>query len=111
MRKRQLEREPWCVSCKRQGKTRRATVADHIIPHRDSPSLFWRGKLQSMCASCHSRHKQREELHGFSDELGSDGWPVDPAHPFNRASSRAEELEARAGPESQDGADASNFND
>lgn len=83
MRARQLEREPFCRMCKAQGMTRPAKVADHITPHRGSPALFWRGKLQSLCVPCHNRHKQREELDGFSDEIGADGWPVDPAHPIN----------------------------
>lgn len=90
MRKAQLEREPFCAFCLAQGKTRPARVADHVKPHRGDAALFWRGKLQSLCDACHSRHKQHEEGDGFSDLIGPDGWPLDPRHPFLLASARAE---------------------
>lgn len=66
--------------------TRPATVADHVEPHRGDPLKFWYGDLQSLCDECHSSAKQREEAEGFSREIGGDGWPVDPRHPFNRGS-------------------------
>lgn len=41
-------------------------VADHIIPHRGSPEMFWdRGNLQCICKTCHDRDKQREERRGW----------------------------------------------
>jgi 5-methylcytosine-specific restriction enzyme A len=37
-------------------------VADHKVPHRGDPALFWdEHNLWTLCASCHSSAKQREE--------------------------------------------------
>ena len=39
-----------------------AAVVDHITPHRSNHALFWDWRnWQSLCASCHNRHKQRLE--------------------------------------------------
>lgn len=81
---RQKKAEPLCRSCAARGMSRAATTADHIVPHRGDPLLFWYGELQSLCDTCHSSAKQREEVEGFSRDVGGDGWPVDPRHPFNK---------------------------
>jgi len=60
-RKRQLEREPLCRICEARALVTAATVADHIVPHREDYDLFWHGELQSLCASCHSSVKQAQE--------------------------------------------------
>lgn len=53
---------PLCVYCEREGKTTAATVVDHIKPHEGDMKLFWNPENhQSLCASCHSSVKQREE--------------------------------------------------
>ncbi len=37
-------------------------VADHKRPHRGDAALFWdEANLQTLCATCHSGAKQREE--------------------------------------------------
>lgn len=37
-------------------------VADHRIPHKGDPALFWDPtNLQTLCKPCHDRDKQREE--------------------------------------------------
>lgn len=77
----QLRREPLCAYC--LPRTTAATVADHVIAHRGDAQAFWHGKLQSLCDSCHSRRKQREEARGFSDQLDESGWPVDGRHRAN----------------------------
>jgi 5-methylcytosine-specific restriction protein A len=85
-RKRQLDRVAWCEPCKRAGRSRPATIANHKIPHRGDRELFFRGELESACKQCHDQAIQREELEGFSREVSdADGWPADPRHPFNRA--------------------------
>jgi len=39
-----------------------ASVVDHIQPHRGDPRTFWdTTNWQSLCASCHSSHKQARE--------------------------------------------------
>ena len=60
----QLATEPLCRMCRASGLVTRATVADHVVPHREDPERFWNGALQSLCASCHSSTKQREESRG-----------------------------------------------
>ncbi len=80
-----LRAHPLCAGCKAAGKITPASDVDHIAPHRGERKLFWdRENWQSLCTSCHSSHKQREERRGYSSALGPDGWPVDPRHPANR---------------------------
>lgn len=46
----QLLREPWCRECAKRGQRVRATVADHIRPHRGDWARFTDpGNLQSLC--------------------------------------------------------------
>lgn len=59
----QLRDHPLCAYCARKGVIAVATVADHITPHRGDPALFG-GPLQSLCATCHSSDKAREESKG-----------------------------------------------
>jgi len=81
----QLRKQPLCEPCLRRGTVTAANTADHVVPHRGDAELFWKGELQSMCQSCHSAGKQREERLGYSTEVGADGFPNDPRHPFNAA--------------------------
>jgi 5-methylcytosine-specific restriction protein A len=79
----QLRAEPLCRMCKAAGRITAATVADHVEPHRGDAEAFWTGELQSLCTTCHSSHKQAEEVNGYSSAIGTDGWPVDLRHPAN----------------------------
>jgi hypothetical protein len=83
--KHQLKIEPLCRFCKQQGIVEPATIVDHVVPHRGDQNLYWFGALASLCKPHHDRTKQRVELHGFSNEIGNDGWPLDPKHPANQA--------------------------
>ncbi|MFW2541521.1 HNH endonuclease [Primorskyibacter sp. 2E107] len=56
----QLAKEPLCRLCPPFSR-QRATIADHIVPHREDHALFWFGELQSLCKSCHDIKKQRAE--------------------------------------------------
>lgn len=77
MRATQLTAEPLCRFCLDGETVTAATVADHIKPHRGDEALFWDvGNLQSLCASCHSRHKQREEHGRKVIRYGADGYPL-----------------------------------
>lgn len=79
-----LRRNPLCVRCLQRGIVRSAALADHIEPHRGDWMKFRLGALQSLCADCHNRFKQGEDVRGYSGEIGDDGWPIDPRHPANR---------------------------
>lgn len=80
----QLSREPLCAICLKVGRRTPATVADHVEPHKGDLDLFWNGELQSLCASCHSKHKQAQEKGGLLPGCGVDGVPLDDNHPWNR---------------------------
>jgi len=66
-----LSREPYCVDClaattltqrsrreelERAG-VRRSTDADHKIPHRGDPALFW--DADNLAGRCHAHHAQK----------------------------------------------------
>jgi 5-methylcytosine-specific restriction enzyme A len=57
-----LAANPLCIRCEAEGRITVATVVDHRIPHRGDMGLFWdRSNWDSLCATHHSRDKQREE--------------------------------------------------
>jgi hypothetical protein len=41
--------------------------------------------MQSLCEPCHNSAKRQIELRGYCHDIGLDGFPIDPKHPFNRA--------------------------
>lgn len=58
---------------------------DHKKAHKGDLDLFWdESNLQLLHPACHAAAKQQEEVRGFSNEVGKDGWPVDVQHPANR---------------------------
>jgi hypothetical protein len=65
----QLLHEPLCAYCLQRGLVVPAEIADHVERHVT-------GTLQSLCRSCHSSAKAREERRGFRVNIGEDGWPV-----------------------------------
>ena len=80
-----LCQNPLCVWCLKSGRTTEATVVDHIVDHHGDLVLFFSwANWQPLCKAHHDSTKQRETIHGYSTECGSDGWPVDPRHPANR---------------------------
>lgn len=86
-RRHQLLTHPLCKFCLAKGRNVPASVADHVIPHNGDLNLFLLGELQSLCSHCHSCTKQYEERKGHTRHVGLDGWPTDPRHPSNQASS------------------------
>ena len=61
-RKQYLQANPLCVMCLKEGKYRKATVVDHIIPHRGDEKLFWdRDNWQALCKKCHDRKTWSED--------------------------------------------------
>jgi 5-methylcytosine-specific restriction protein A len=84
---RQLAEFPICAYCLERGGgiITPATIADHIEPVDGKRDRLLLGRLQSLCSACHASRKQREEIHGYRpDDVGPDGMPLDPRHPFNR---------------------------
>lgn len=63
LRLRVIERD--CCTCRMCARIEADTarlVADHVVPHRGDPTLFWDpDNLQCLCAACHSGQKQRQE--------------------------------------------------
>ena len=84
----QMKVEPLCRFCLKVGKVTPATVADHIVPHNGNEFAFWRGALQSLCSRCHNTTKAQEEGRAqqkdFINDIGVDGYPIDPKHPANK---------------------------
>lgn len=76
---------PLCRYCEAQGRTRLATVVDHIKEHRGDLELFWdEGNWQPLCKPHHDGAKAQEERGGYSAMADADGYPIDPNHPSNR---------------------------
>jgi len=70
--------------CLKQGKPVRATIVDHITPHRGDPGLFWNPKnWQSLCKQHHDSTKQREEKSNILMGINRSGRPTHPNHPWN----------------------------
>jgi len=62
LRPQQLLREPWCRVCAAQGIRTRATVVDHIKPHRGDWDLFVdETNFQSLCKYHHDQKTMREQ--------------------------------------------------
>jgi len=78
LRRHQLRTQPLCEMCMARGLVVVASVADHVTPHNGNWNLFLTGKLQSLCASCHSGSKRRIDL-GKQPRpyIGEDGWPIE----------------------------------
>ena len=57
-----LAAHPLCVRCMAEGRYTKATVVDHIKPHRGDQTLFWnQDNWQSLCKSCHDRKTWTED--------------------------------------------------
>jgi len=82
----QLREHPLCCFCLGQGRVEAASVVDHLEPHRGNVNLFMTGPLQSLCKLCHDSRKQQVETYGYADDVGVDGAPIDPRHPWNNVS-------------------------
>lgn len=68
---------PNCVMCAEHGRQTKATVVDHITPHRGDQALFWdRSNWQSLCTTHHNGPKQRMERTGRQIGCDVDGWPL-----------------------------------
>ena len=62
-RKSYLEAHPLCVECMKNGRYVRATVVDHIVPHRGDQKLFLdQSNWQALCKECHDRKTLTEDI-------------------------------------------------
>ena len=74
-----------CIACKRSGKVVKATIVDHIIPHKGNPTLFWDPKnWQPLCKRHHDITKQRIEKGNALIGVDAKGRPTHPNHPWNK---------------------------
>lgn len=61
-RTRFLHQHPLCVECQKEGRLVKATVVDHIKPHRGDPVLFWdETNWQPLCKPCHDKKTWKED--------------------------------------------------
>lgn len=59
-----LQAYPLCAECMKQTPPRyvKATIVDHIEPHRGDQKLFWdRNNWQPLCKRCHDRKTMTED--------------------------------------------------
>lgn len=57
-----LHAHPLCEECLKHGRYTKATVVDHIVPHRGDPKLFWdQSNWQSLCKACHDKKTRNED--------------------------------------------------
>lgn len=60
--KKYLESHPLCVKCAADGRYIKATVVDHVIPHRGDQILFWdQSNWQALCKKCHDKKTWTED--------------------------------------------------
>ena len=55
VRRRQLDAEPYCAECFKEGRIVKASIVDHIVPIKEGGAKYDPKNLQSLCWSCHSR--------------------------------------------------------
>lgn len=66
-----LAANPICVICLGEGRTRLATVVDHIKPHKGRYDLFWdKDNHQSLCKQCHDRKTASEDMESWNTHQG-----------------------------------------
>ena len=59
-----LAAHPLCEECLKGGRYVKATVVDHIKPHRGDRTLFWdQNNWRGLCKSCHDKKTGREDSH------------------------------------------------
>ena len=57
-----LRKHPLCVRCMADGRYVKATVVDHIQPHRGNRQLMWdENNYQALCKKCHDKMTWTED--------------------------------------------------
>lgn len=91
MRADYLAKHPWCERCETEGRGRvPATDLNHRVPFK-KPDGSMDYKLwgdpknhEGLCRTCHAAHGAKTTRDASPLGSGSDGRPLDPAHPWNR---------------------------
>ena len=85
LRKLVLARDPICAICQRNA----STVADHIIPHKGSWTLFsdLNDNLQGICIPCHDRKTAREDG-GFGNFIAKSRFETNGPQPIGENGGR-----------------------
>ncbi len=67
LKKAHLAAHPLCVLCAKEGKKRKATQANHIVPFNnfDDSRRIDKLNLQSLCAPCHKKKTRKETEERF----------------------------------------------
>lgn len=80
VRAKQLARQPLCETCDQP-----ALEVHHIVARSAGGAVFDAANLMSLCRPCHSRitAKERTGRAYVAAACDEDGYPVDPAHPWN----------------------------
>ncbi len=57
-----LQAHPLCEECMKHDKYTKATVVDHVVPHRGDERLFWdQSNWRALCKHCHDQKTRRED--------------------------------------------------
>ena len=56
-----LGRDPLCVQCLAEGRTRPAVIYDHVVPMSEGGSKDDLANSQGLCVECHNRKSAREK--------------------------------------------------
>lgn len=90
LRRAHLALEPACRGCTEMGRLTRANTVDHIVPISEGgPAFPGHDGLASYCPACHgaktARGAEAGAIRSTKPRRGCDvdGWPLDPAHPWN----------------------------
>lgn len=85
-RSRFLRSYPFCALCHQRGVFTKATVVDHIVPHKGDKRLFWAStNHQALCQPCHDGAKKELENSGTLRGCDESGMPLDPNHHWGKA--------------------------
>ena len=82
-RRHQLQIEPLCPALQRARPRHGSDHCGSFPQHGGSWNAFRTGPLRSLCKPCHDS-LQAIKHKGYRCDVGDDGFPVDPNHPFNR---------------------------
>lgn len=87
LRRQALRRDNFqCVACSACLKGKGKSRVDHILTVQDRPDLaFTLSNLRCLCPSCDNKRHAEKSMKGPDiRQVGSDGFPMSPDHPWNK---------------------------